>query len=87
MKAESINTLIDRLVRPTSTRTMGEVAKGDLSQSMELEAKGRALKGEFLRSAKLVNTMIQQLSVFTSEVTRVAHKKLAPKASLAARLR
>ena len=33
-----------------------------------------ALKGEFLRSAKLVNTMIEQLSVFTSEVTRVARE-------------
>src|SRR5271154_1701068 len=47
---------------------------GDLGQSMELEADGRALKGEFLRSAKLVNTMIEQLSVFTSEVTRVARE-------------
>ena len=55
-------------------RTIGAVAKGDLGQSMELEVDGRALKGEFLRSAKLVNTMIEQLSVFTSEVTRVARE-------------
>src|SRR6186713_175574 len=41
---------------------------------MALEVDGRALKGEFLRSAKLVNTMIEQLSVFTSEVTRVARE-------------
>src|SRR5579862_6103019 len=76
MDVESINTLIDDLVRPTTeiARTIGAVAKGDLGQSMELEADGRALKGEFLRSAKLVNTMIQQLSVFTSEVTRVARE-------------
>ena len=75
-KAESVNTLLDDLVRPTSdvARTIGAVAKGDLSQSMELEVDGRALKGEFLRSAKLVNTMIEQLSVFTSEVTRVARE-------------
>jgi hypothetical protein len=39
---------------------------------MELEVDGRPLEGEFLRSAKLVNTMIEQLAVFTSEVTRVA---------------
>ena len=73
---DSINTLLDDLVRPTTEigRTIGAVAKGDLSQSMELEADGRALKGEFLRSAKLVNTMIEQLSVFTSEVTRVARE-------------
>jgi len=75
-KVESINTLIDDLVRPTAdvARTIGAVAKGDLEQSMDLEVDGRALKGEFLRSAKLVNTMIEQLSVFTSEVTRVARE-------------
>ena len=74
--ADSLNTLIDDLVRPTTeiARTIGAVAKGDLGQSMELEVDGRALKGEFLRSAKLVNTMIEQLSVFTSEVTRVARE-------------
>jgi HAMP domain-containing protein len=74
--ADSINTLIDDLVRPTTeiARTIGAVDKGDLGQSMELEVDGRALKGEFLRSAKLVNTMIEQLSVFTSEVTRVARE-------------
>jgi len=75
-KVDSINTLLDDLVRPTTevARTIGAVAKGDLGQSMELEVDGRALKGEFLRSAKLVNTMIEQLSVFTSEVTRVARE-------------
>src|SRR6195952_2079200 len=75
-EADSMNTLIDDLVRPTTeiARTIGAVAKGDLGQSMELEVDGRGLKGEFLRSAKLVNTMIEQLSVFTSEVTRVARE-------------
>ena len=75
-EANSMNTLIDDLVRPTTeiARTIGAVAKGDLGQSMELEVDGRGLKGEFLRSAKLVNTMIEQLSVFTSEVTRVARE-------------
>ncbi len=75
-KVDSINTLIDDLVRPTAeiARTIGAVAKGDLSQPMELEVDGRGLKGEFLRSARLVNTMIEQLSVFTSEVTRVARE-------------
>ncbi|HLQ89047.1 MAG TPA: HAMP domain-containing protein [Xanthobacteraceae bacterium] len=75
-KVDSLNTLLDDLVRPTTeiSRTIGAVAKGDLGQSMELEVDGRPLKGEFLRSAKLVNTMIEQLSVFTSEVTRVARE-------------
>ena len=72
----AINTLIDDLVWPTTevTRAVGAVAKGDLAQSMALEVDGRPLEGEFLRSAKLVNNMIDQLSVFTSEVTRVARE-------------
>ncbi len=75
-RVDNWNTLLDDLVRPTTeaARTIGAVAKGDLGQSMELEVDGRPLKGEFLRSAKLVNTMIEQLSVFTSEVTRVARE-------------
>ena len=75
-QVDSLNTLMDDLVRPTTdiARTIGAVAKGDLGQSMDLQVDGRALKGEFLRSAKLVNTMIEQLSVFTSEVTRVARE-------------
>ena len=70
------NTLVDDLVWPTTevARTIGAVAKGDLGQSMALEVDGRQLEGEFLRSAKLVNKMIDQLSVFTSEVTRVARE-------------
>ncbi|HWJ06460.1 MAG TPA: HAMP domain-containing protein, partial [Steroidobacteraceae bacterium] len=73
---DCLNTLIDDLVRPTTeiARTIGAVAKGDLGQSMDLEVDGRPLKGEFLRSAKLVNSMIEQLAVFTSEVTRVARE-------------
>src|SRR5687767_10546114 len=72
----AINTLIDDLVWPTTevTRAIGGVAKGDLGQSMALEVDGRPLEGEFLRSARLVNSMIDQLSVFTSEVTRVARE-------------
>ena len=72
----AVNMLIDDLVWPTTevTRAVGAVAKGDLGQSMALEVDGRPLDGEFLRSAKLVNKMIDQLSVFTSEVTRVARE-------------
>ena len=57
-----------------STRTITGVAKGDLSQTMPLEVDGRLLEGEFLRSATVVNAMIQQMSTFTSEVTRVARE-------------
>ncbi len=50
------------------------MAQGDLLQTVRLDVDGRPLKGEFLRSATIVNTMIKQLSVFTSEVTRVARE-------------
>ena len=75
-KVESINMLIHDLVWPTAevTRTIGAVARGDLGQPMALEVDGRPLEGEFLRNAKIVNKMIEQLEVFTSEVTRVARE-------------
>jgi HAMP domain-containing protein/CheY-like chemotaxis protein/signal transduction histidine kinase len=73
---ESVNTLIDDLLWPTTavTRTITAVAKGDLLQTVPLDVDGRPLKGEFLRSATIVNAMIKQLAVFTSEVTRVARE-------------
>jgi HAMP domain-containing protein/CheY-like chemotaxis protein/signal transduction histidine kinase len=72
----SVNTLIDDLLRPTTevTRAIAAVAQGNLTQTVRMDVDGRPLEGEFLRSAKIVNTMIQQLSVFTSEVTRVARE-------------
>jgi HAMP domain-containing protein/signal transduction histidine kinase/CheY-like chemotaxis protein len=75
-KVASINQLISDLVHPTSetARVIGAVAKGDLSQTMALEASGRPLQGEFLRTAKTVNTMVDQLASFASEVTRVARE-------------
>src|SRR6266480_5520360 len=73
---DSINSLISDLVQPSNemSRVIGGVAKGDLSQSMALEVDGRLLRGEFLRTAKLVNTMVDQLNSFASEVTRVARE-------------
>ncbi len=72
----SINTLIDDLVWPTTevTRAITAVAQGDLLKTVPLDVEGRPLRGEFLRSATIVNTMIKQLGVFTSEVTRVARE-------------
>src|SRR5205814_1819364 len=45
-----------------------------LSQSMALEMQGRPLQGEFLRTAKTVNLMVDQLGAFADEVTRVARE-------------
>ena len=72
----SVNTLIDDLLRPTTevTGAIAAVAQGHLTQTMRLDVDGRPLEGEFLRSATIVNTMIEQLGVFTSEVTRVARE-------------
>src|ERR1700685_2547312 len=72
----SVNTLIDDLLRPTTevTRAIAGFAQGNLTQTVRLDVDGRPLEGEFLRSATIVNTMIQQLSIFTSEVTRVARE-------------
>ncbi|PYS94215.1 MAG: hybrid sensor histidine kinase/response regulator, partial [Acidobacteria bacterium] len=75
-KIEAVNTLVDDLVHPTNdaARVIGAVAKGDLSQVMTLEIEGRPLMGEFLRTAKIVNSMVSQLGSFASEVTRVARE-------------
>jgi HAMP domain-containing protein/CheY-like chemotaxis protein/signal transduction histidine kinase len=72
----SVNTLVEDLLRPTTevTRAIAAVAQGNLTQTVRLDVDGRPLEGEFLRSANIVNTMIQQLGIFTAEVTRVARE-------------
>src|SRR5262249_52656671 len=72
----SVNELIGDLVHPTSetSRVIGAVAQGDLSQTMALDIAGRPLQGEFLRTAKTINKMVDQLGSFASEVTRVARE-------------
>jgi HAMP domain-containing protein/signal transduction histidine kinase/CheY-like chemotaxis protein len=70
------NSLVEDLVRPSEEvgRVIAAVAEGDLSQKMELRIHGQPLRGEFLRMGKTVNGMVDQLSLFTSEVTRVARE-------------
>ncbi len=72
----SVNTLTEDLLRPITevTRAIAAVAQGNLTQTVRMEVDNRPLEGEFLRSADIVNTMIQQLGVFTAEVTRVARE-------------
>src|SRR3954469_24232480 len=72
----SLNSLIDDLVRPTTEvgRVLMAVADGDLSQKMALTIEGQPVKGEFLRIGTTVNTMVEQLSSFADEVTRVARE-------------
>ncbi len=75
-KLVAINRLIDDLTHPIAetNRVLGAVARGDLSQQMALEHDGRPLKGEFLRSARTINAMVDQLNAFAGEVTRVARE-------------
>ncbi|MGE3257550.1 HAMP domain-containing protein, partial [Pseudonocardia sp.] len=72
----AVNALIDSLAAPTAeiARVIEAVADGDLSQHMELEIEGRPLRGEFRRIGRTVNTMVDQLSSFADEVTRVARE-------------
>ncbi|MBA3579851.1 MAG: HAMP domain-containing protein, partial [Gemmatimonadaceae bacterium] len=72
----SVNSLITDLVQPTTevARVLTAVAEGDLSQKMFLEIDGKSVQGEFLRIGTTVNTMVDQLSSFASEVTRVARE-------------
>ncbi|HVF19537.1 MAG TPA: HAMP domain-containing protein [Mycobacteriales bacterium] len=74
--AQAVNSLIDDLVRPTTevARVIAAVAEGDLSQHMALEIQGQPVKGEFLSIGTTVNTMVDQLSSFADEVTRVARE-------------
>jgi HAMP domain-containing protein/signal transduction histidine kinase/DNA-binding response OmpR family regulator len=73
---DSINDLIEDVVRPNSemARVINAVAKGDLSQTMSTDIDGRRLQGQFLETARIVNTMVNQLRAFSSEVTRVARE-------------
>jgi HAMP domain-containing protein/signal transduction histidine kinase/CheY-like chemotaxis protein len=73
---DSVNAMIGDIVQPTIevARVIGAVAKGDLSQTIDLATDGRPLRGEFLRIGKVVNTMVGQLGSFASEVTRVARE-------------
>ncbi len=72
----SVNALITDLVSPTTevARVLTAVAEGDLGQKMVLEIDGKLVQGEFLRIGTTVNTMVDQLSAFASEVTRVARE-------------
>ncbi|HSK21255.1 MAG TPA: HAMP domain-containing protein [Longimicrobiales bacterium] len=71
---EAVNMLITDLMQPTTevARVLSSVARGDLSQKMVLEIDGKTVQGEFLRIGTTVNTLVDQLSAFASEVTRVA---------------
>jgi signal transduction histidine kinase/HAMP domain-containing protein/ActR/RegA family two-component response regulator len=65
---ESVNNLLEDLVRPTSEmqRVVGAVADGDLSKKITAD-----VHGEMLELKNTINGMVDQLNRFISEVTRV----------------
>ncbi|MFJ9820693.1 HAMP domain-containing protein [Streptomyces sp. NPDC101151] len=76
---DNSNALVDDLVWPVSevSRVLTGVAEGDLSPRMDLRTQapdgtGHPLRGEFLKVGRTVNNLVDQLSTFTDEVTRVA---------------
>ncbi|MFS8522634.1 MAG: HAMP domain-containing protein, partial [Micromonosporaceae bacterium] len=73
---QSVNALIDDLGSPAIeiARVIAAVAEGDLTEHMPDEINGRPLRGEFQRISRTVNTMVDRLSRFAEEVTRVARE-------------
>ncbi|QIB49098.1 HAMP domain-containing protein [Streptomyces aureoverticillatus] len=71
-----VNSLLDSLVAPATnaTRVLNAVAGGDLTQRVDLHDGSRELRGDLRRLGRAVNTMVDQLSLFTGEVTRVARE-------------
>ncbi|MFF1376693.1 HAMP domain-containing protein [Streptomyces sp. NPDC058308] len=75
-RVTEVNTLLDALVAPAAnaTRVLNAVAGGDLTQRVDLHDGTRELRGDLRRLGRAVNTMVDQLSLFTGEVTRVARE-------------
>ncbi|ATB27501.1 response regulator [Melittangium boletus] len=73
---DALNSLITDLGQPITevARVMGAVAKGDLTQTMALDVEDRPLKGELLRTARVINGTVAQLSSFASEVATAVAK-------------
>nr|WP_042198809.1 HAMP domain-containing protein [Kibdelosporangium sp. MJ126-NF4] len=74
--ADVVNELMDHLTKPTVeiNHVLNSVAEGDLTQRMPLEFDSRPLSGDVLELAQTVNRMVDQLSLFATEVTRVGRE-------------
>ncbi|MDQ3905276.1 MAG: HAMP domain-containing protein, partial [Actinomycetota bacterium] len=70
--AGAINGLIDDLTRPTTelARVLAAMTEGDLSSRVSEQP----LRGDFARLGHTVNRLLDQLSLFAAEVTRVARE-------------
>src|SRR5690606_34597183 len=72
----STNDVLEDLATHTDdiARVVTAVSRGDLSQTIDLDGAEEPLRGDFLKHAKAVNGMVEQLSRLGSEVTRVAQE-------------
>ncbi|WP_199815558.1 HAMP domain-containing protein [Streptomyces griseus] len=75
-RVDDVNQLLDALVAPAAnaTRVLDAVAGGDLTQRVDLHDGSRLLRGDLRRLGRAVNKMVDQLSLFTGEVTRLARE-------------
>ncbi len=75
-RVNDVNQLLDALVAPAAnaTRVLDAVAGGDLTQRVDLHDGSRQLRGDLRHLGRAVNKMVDQLSLFTGEVTRVARE-------------
>ncbi|MEV7392721.1 MULTISPECIES: HAMP domain-containing protein [unclassified Streptomyces] len=75
-RVNDVNQVLDALVAPAAnaTRVLDAVAGGDLTQRVDLHDGSRQLRGDLRRLGSTVNKMVDQLSLFTGEVTRVARE-------------
>ncbi|MCL7426989.1 HAMP domain-containing protein [Streptomyces sp. YS415] len=75
-RVNDVNQLLDAIVAPAAnaTRVLDAVAGGDLTQRVDLHDGSRQLRGDLRRLGRAVNKMVDQLSLFTGEVTRVARE-------------
>jgi signal transduction histidine kinase/HAMP domain-containing protein/ActR/RegA family two-component response regulator len=73
---DAANTLLDALVVPVAnaTRVLDAVAAGDLTQRVDLHDGSRQLRGDLRRLGRGVNRMVDELSLFTGELTRIARE-------------
>ncbi|MFE2676315.1 HAMP domain-containing protein [Streptomyces hygroscopicus] len=70
------NQLVDALAGPVTnaTRVLDAIASGDLTQRVDLRDGNRQLRGDLRRLGRGVNRTVDQLSLFTGELTRVARE-------------
>ncbi|MEU6130193.1 HAMP domain-containing protein [Saccharopolyspora sp. NPDC047091] len=68
---DSVNLMADNLTAQVRniSQVAGAVARGDLSQKIDVDA-----RGEILELKNTLNTMVDQLSAFADEVTRVSRE-------------